>query len=637
MSQITIAFPDGRSQEYPAGIKASEILAGLGGRIAREAIAAKLDGEVRDLERPLEKSGRLLFLTADSPEGMDVFWHSAAHVMAHAVKALFPQAQFAFGPPVAEGFYYDISLADSLTPEDLARIEAKMAEIVAADYPFVREEMDKEAALRLFRERHEEFKVQQIERLGEPPSIYRDGDFIDLCRGPHLPSTGLVKHFKLLSIAGAYWLGDEKNPMLQRIYGVAYPKKSQLEEYLLRIEEAKKRDHRRLGRDLDLYSVNDEIGPGLILWHPKGGFIRYKIEEFWREEHLKNGYEFVYTPHIARLDLWRTSGHLDFFKENMYSQMEVDEQLYQVKPMNCPFHLQIFRSQTRSYRDLPIRWAELGTVYRYERSGVLHGLMRVRGFTQDDAHHFCRPDQLDAEIDQLLGFTLFMLRSFGFTEFDIYLSTRPEHYVGSLENWERATAALAAGLEKAGIAYQIDPGEGVFYGPKIDIKIKDSLGRTWQCSTIQVDFNEPERFDLNYIGQDGKEHRPIMIHRALLGSLERFFGVMIEHYAGAFPLWLAPTQVVVVPITEKQHDFAHQVQRELAAAGLRATVDDRSEKVGYKIREAETQKIPYMLVVGQKEADQNLVSVRKHREGDSGQAAVAAVIAEIVAKVSAKA
>ncbi len=634
---ITLTFPDGRSREYPEGIKSSELVAELGGRIAREAIAAKLDAEVLDLSRPLTRGGRILFLTADSPEGMDVFWHSAAHIMAHAVKQLYPEAQFAFGPPVEEGFYYDIDVKSSFTPEDLQRIEEKMAEIVKADHPFVREEMDKDEALRLFRELKEGYKLQQIERLGEPPSIYRDGDFIDLCRGPHLPSTGHVRYFKLLSVAGAYWLGDEKNPMLQRIYGVAYPKKSQLDDYLLRIEEAKKRDHRRLGRELDLYSINDEIGPGLILWHPKGGFIRYKVEEFWRQEHLKNGYEFVYTPHIARLDLWNTSGHLGFFKENMYSPTEVDEQLYQIKPMNCPFHLQIFRSQTRSYRDLPIRWAELGTVYRYERSGVLHGLMRVRGFTQDDAHHFCRPDQLDAEIDMLLEFTLFILRSFGFSEFEIYLSTRPEHYVGTPENWERATDALRAGLEKAALNYQIDPGEGVFYGPKIDIKIRDSIGRTWQCSTIQVDFNEPERFDLTYVGQDGKEHRPIMIHRALLGSLERFFGVMIEHYAGAFPLWLAPTQVRVLPITENQHDYARKIMDQLIAAGIRAELDDRSEKVGYKIREAETQKIPVMLVVGQKEAEQNKVSVRKHREGDCGLAEIPAVISEIQEKVLAKA
>ncbi len=636
MSEITIVFPDGKEKSYPQGTKPQDIAAELGGRIAREAIAAKLNDQVIDLMRPIAENGRIVFLTAESAEGMDVFWHSAAHVMAHAVKSLYPDAKFAFGPPVAEGFYYDIHVEQAFTPEDLLRIEEKMAEIVAADHPFVRQELSKEEALKIFSQRQETFKIEQIERLGEPPSIYSDGDFIDLCRGPHVPSTGFIRYFKLLSVAGAYWLGNEKNPMLQRIYGIAFPKKSQLDDYLLKLEEAKKRDHRRLGKELDLYSVNDEIGPGLILWHPKGGFIRYKVEEFWRQEHISNGYEFVYSPHIARIALWRTSGHLDFFRQNMYSPMEVDEQQYLIKPMNCPFHLHIYKSQTRSYRDLPIRWAELGTVYRYERSGVLHGLMRVRGFTQDDAHLFCRPDQLDAEIDRVLAFSLHMLRSFGFSEFDVYLSTRPENYVGELENWDRATEALRTGLEKAKVPYQIDPGEGVFYGPKIDIKIKDSLGRTWQCSTIQVDFNEPERFDIKYIGQDGKEHRPIMLHRALLGSLERFFGVMIEHYAGAFPVWLAPTQAMVLPITEKQHEYAAKVVEQLRAAGIRAELDDRSEKVGYKIREAETLKIPYMLVIGQKEADQNQVSVRKRREGDSGLAEIPAVIAEILEKVAAK-
>lgn len=636
MADITIVFPDGKEKNYPQGTKPQDIAAELGGRIAREAIAAKLNDQVIDLMRPIPENGRIVFLTAESAEGMDVFWHSAAHVMAHAVKTLYPDAKFAFGPPVAEGFYYDIHVEQAFTPEDLLRIEDKMAEIVAADHPFVRQELSKEEALKIFSQRQETFKIEQIERLGEPPSIYSDGDFIDLCRGPHVPSTGFIRYFKLLSVAGAYWLGNEKNPMLQRIYGIAFPKKSQLDDYLLKLEEAKKRDHRRLGKELDLYSVNDEIGPGLILWHPKGGFIRYKVEEFWRQEHISNGYEFVYSPHIARIALWGTSGHLDFFRQNMYSPMEVDEQQYLIKPMNCPFHLHIYKSQTRSYRDLPIRWAELGTVYRYERSGVLHGLMRVRGFTQDDAHLFCRPDQLDAEIDRVLAFSLHMLRSFGFSEFDVYLSTRPENYVGELENWDRATEALRTGLEKAKVPYQIDPGEGVFYGPKIDIKIKDSLGRTWQCSTIQVDFNEPERFDIKYIGQDGKEHRPIMLHRALLGSLERFFGVMIEHYAGAFPVWLAPTQAMVLPITEKQHDYAARVVEQLRAAGIRTELDDRSEKVGYKIREAETLKIPYMLVIGQKEADQNQVSVRKRREGDSGLAEIPAVIAEILEKVAAK-
>ncbi|MDZ7372036.1 MAG: threonine--tRNA ligase [candidate division KSB1 bacterium] len=627
MAKISIRFPDGKEKSYESGITGRDILMEIGGKLAREALALKLNNKLFDLSRPLNESGDLLFLTFDSREGKEIFWHSSAHIMAHAVKELFPQAKFAFGPPVEEGFYYDIDLGHSLTPEDLVKIEAKMAEIVAADRPFIREEMSVEEALRLFKERGEDYKVEQIERLGEPPSIYREGDFIDLCRGPHLPSTGYVAAFKLLSVAGAYWLGDEKNAQLQRVYGISFPKKSLLDEYLFRLEEAKRRDHRRLGKELDLFTIQDEAGPGLVLWHPKGAFIRYKIEEYWKQRHLEAGYEFVNSPHIARKTLWGISGHLDFFSENMYSPMQVDEQEYLVKPMNCPFHLLIYRSKTRSYRDLPFRWAELGTVYRYERSGVLHGLMRVRGFTQDDAHIFCRPDQLDDEVFKLIDFSTGMLRTFGFESFDVYLSTRPEKYVGTLENWERATEALRKGLDASGIPYQIDPGEGVFYGPKIDIKIRDSIGRSWQCSTIQVDFNEPERFDIHYVAQDGQRHRPIMIHRALLGSLERFFGVLIEHYAGAFPLWLAPVQVVVMPITDQQHDYAAQVTEQLKAAGLRTELDDRNEKIGYKIREAETQKIPFMLILGKKEFETQTVAVRKRHEGDKGSMTLSEFIA----------
>ncbi|HPI72246.1 MAG TPA: threonine--tRNA ligase [bacterium] len=632
MAEITVTFPDGKTKQYPAGVRVRDILSEINGRISREAIAAKYDERWLDLSAPLTSDGKLVFITADSAEGMNIFWHSSAHVMAHAIKSLFPQAKFAFGPPVEDGFYYDVDIARPLTPEDLQAIEKKMAEIVKADLPFVREDLDKAEALKLFKSLGETYKLEQIERLNEPPSIYREGDFVDLCRGPHLPSTGAVKYFKLLSVAGAYWLGDEKNPMLQRVYGVAFSKKAQLDEYLLRLEEAKKRDHRRLGKELDLYSINEEIGAGLILWHPKGAFIRYKIEEFWKQEHLKAGYEFVNTPHIARANLWSTSGHLDFFHENMFSPMVVDEVEYLIKPMNCPFHLQIYKNSMRSYRDLPLRWAELGTVYRYERSGVLHGLLRVRGFTQDDAHLICRPDQLDAEISRVLDFCLYMLRSFGFESYDVYLSTRPANAVGTVENWQIATEALKNALERAQVEYQVDPGEGVFYGPKIDIKIRDRLGRTWQCSTIQVDFNEPERFDITYIGQDGNRHRPIMLHRALLGSLERFFGVLIEHYAGAFPLWLAPVQAIVLPITEKQAEYGRTVFETLHQQGLRVQLDDRSEKVGYKIREAETQKIPYMLVLGQKEVDTNTVSLRKHKEGDCGVHSVQSVVDEIKEK-----
>lgn len=618
MPNIDIQFPDGKVVQYPVGIRPLDIVEKIGGRLAKEALAAKFNDQVIDLTRPLEDSGSLLFLTIQDKEGREVYWHSSAHVMAHAVKELFPEAKFAFGPPVEEGFYYDIYVEKAFTPDDLEAIEKKMAEIIQANEPFQRDELSADEAIDLFRRLKEDFKVIQVERLGEPPSVYKEGNFVDLCRGPHLPATGYVKYFKLLSVASAYWLGDEKNQSLQRIYGVSYPKKSMLDDYLHRMEEAKKRDHRRLGRELDLFSINDEVGPGLVLWHPKGAFIRHKIEEFWRERHLRAGYEFVNSPHIARANLWSTSGHLDFFSENMFAGMDVDEMQYLVKPMNCPFHLQIYKTQTRSYRDLPYRWAELGTVYRYERSGVLHGLMRVRGFTQDDAHIFCRPDQLDDEVDKLIDFSIGMLRSFGFEEFDVYLSTRPENFVGTVDNWDVATDSLRRGLEKSRIDYTVDPGEGVFYGPKIDIKIRDSIGRSWQCSTIQVDFNEPERFDINYIGPDGERHRPIMVHRALLGSLERFFGVLIEHYAGAFPLWLAPVQVVVLPITDDQHQYAAQIEGVLKSKGIRSHLDLRNEKIGYKIREAETQKVPYMLILGQKEVEAGTVSVRKQKVGDLG-------------------
>ncbi len=618
MEAITITFPDGKSKQYEKGIRPQQILQELGGRLAKETIAAQINDTKIDLHRPIHQDGNLEFITFETDTGRDIFWHSSAHVMAHAIKAAFPKAKFAFGPPVENGFYYDVDLDKSLTPEDLDAIEQKMQEIVKANQPFERQDLQLDEAIQLFRSLNEDYKVEQIERMGEPPSVYKEGDFYDLCRGPHVPSTGYIRYFKLLNIAGAYWLGDEKNQQLQRIYGVSFPKKSQLEEYLKLLEEAKKRDHRRLGKELDLFSIHDEIGPGLVLWHPKGAFVRHKIEEYWKDQHLQAGYEFVNTPHVAKLDLWETSGHVDFFAENMFSPMEMDELKYMVKPMNCPFHLMIYKNEAKSYRDFPIRWAELGTVYRYERSGVLHGLLRVRGFTQDDAHIFCRPDQLDDEITRVLTFSLNMLRAFGFEQFDVYLSTRPEKYVGTIENWDRATEALRLGLERTGTEYEIDDGEGVFYGPKIDIKIRDVLGRSWQCSTIQVDFNEPERFNLTYIGEDGNKHQPIMVHRALLGSLERFFGVMIEHFAGAFPVWMAPVQVQILPITDKQHEYARAVHERLLKEGIRSVLDDRSEKVGYKIRQAATLKIPYMLIIGEKEVESMQVAVRKRFEGDLG-------------------
>jgi threonyl-tRNA synthetase len=489
-------------------------------------------------------------------------------------------------------------------------------------------ELPRAEAVKLSKERGEAYKAEIIDTMIQDPmiSLYKQGDFIDICEGPHLPSTGYVGAFKLLSSAGAYWRGDERNPMLQRIYGTSFPTMEALKAHLDKLEEIKRRDHRKLGKELDLITIQDEIGPGLVLWHPKGALVRLLIENFWREQHLKAGYELVYSPHVARLDLWKTSGHVDYYRDNMFATMKVENSEYQLKPMNCPFHIMIYKSHLRSYRDLPIRYGELGTVYRYERTGVLHGLLRVRGFTQDDAHLFCRPDQIEAEVSRVLDFTFFILRTFGFSEFEVYVSTKPEKAVGSAENWAQATAALEAALKSRGVAYQVDPGEGVFYGPKIDIKIKDVLGRSWQCSTVQVDFNNPERFELAYTGEDGRTHRPIMIHRALMGSIERFFGILVEHYAGAFPTWLAPVQALVLSITDKQQAYAETVTSQLRAAGVRADADLRNEKIGFKIREAEKARVPFMLVVGDREMQGGTVSVRGRSKADLGSMPVPAVI-----------
>jgi threonyl-tRNA synthetase len=556
-------------------------------------------------------------LTIESPNVLEMYRHSVSHVMAHAVKELFPDAKFAIGPAIKDGFYYDFDIAEPFKPEDLPKIEKKMQQIIKKQHKFERREMPRTEAIELFKNMGETYKVEMIEELeDETVSLYEEGGFIDLCRGPHLPDTGKIKAFKLLSIAGAYWRGDEKNKMLQRIYGTAFGNKESLQEHLDWLEEIKKRDHRRLGRELDLFSMNDEIGPGLILWHPNGAIVRNVIEDFWRSEHVKSEYKMIFSPHIAKLELWNKSGHTDFYSENMYSPMEVDGVPYEVKPMNCPFHIYVYKNSLRSYRDLPIRYAELGTVYRYERSGVLHGLLRARGFTQDDAHIFMTEDQLDEEIQKVIDFTLFILNTFGFEDFEIYLSTRPEKSVGSDEHWQSATAALEKALKAKSIKYMEDPGEGVFYGPKIDIKVKDSLGRSWQCSTIQVDFNLPERFDVTYRGKDGATHRPIMIHRALMGSIERFFGVLIEHYAGVFPLWLTPTQVSVLTITENHMDYAKKIKSGLLAAGIRAETDLDNEKIGYKIRQATVRKVPYLVIIGDKEIEGNIITVRK-RSGEN--------------------
>ncbi|MDP6735766.1 MAG: threonine--tRNA ligase, partial [Nitrospinaceae bacterium] len=491
--------------------------------------------------------------------------HSTAHLMAQAVKQLYPETQVTIGPVIEDGFYYDFYRETPFVPEDLEKIELRMKEIAAGNLGIVRQELPRDDALKLFDELGEPFKREVIDEIdsGDAISVYTQGEFTDLCRGPHVDNTRVLKSFRLLHTSAAYWRGDERNKVLQRIYGTAWNTDKELRVYLKRLEEAKKRDHRKLGKELDLFSVTDEVGPGLILWHPKGSRVRCIVEEFWKDEHFKNGYEMVYSPHAARVDLWKTSGHMDFYKDNIFSPMDIEGREYVMKPMNCPFHIQIYKSRLRSYRDLPIRFAELGTVYRYERSGVLHGLLRVRGFTQDDAHLFCRPSQIEEEIVKVLDLILFILKSFGFNEYKVYLSTRPDKFVGSEEGWEKATSALSQALEKSELDYEVDPGEGVFYGPKIDIKIKDSLNRFWQVSTVQVDFNLPERFDINYVEEDGQRHRPIMLHRALMGSLERFFGCLVEHYAGAFPLWLAPTQAVLLPITDQHNDYADEVFRQL--------------------------------------------------------------------------
>jgi len=535
--------------------------------------------------------------------------HSASHVMAEAVLSMFPEARLGIGPPIENGFYYDFELPRPLTIDDLPVIEERMRVSVAANHPFEHFEVSKEEARRMFAE--QPYKLELIEGIeDETVSIYRHASFTDLCSGPHVPTTGQIGAFKLTSVAGAYWRGDEHRPMLQRIYGALFETEEELADFLRRQEEAQRRDHRRLGRELDLFSFHEEYGPGLVYWHPKGGRVRAIIEEFWRQEHYRAGYELVYTPHIGRSTLWETSGHLSFYADNMYSPMDIDGQDYYIKPMNCPFHVQIYRTQIRSYRDLPMRLAELGTVYRYERSGVLHGLTRVRGFTQDDSHIFCTPDQVESEIQRVVEFVLFMLRTFGFEDFQAFVSTRPEKAVGPEERWQQATQALMRTVDALGLTYDIDEGGGAFYGPKIDIYVKDALGRPWQLSTVQFDFNLPERFGITFVGEDGREHQPYMVHRALFGSMERFFGVLLEHLGGAFPLWLAPVQAIVIPIADRHVEYAIEVADDMRAEGLRVEVDDRNERMNAKIRDAQLQKVPYMLVVGDKEVAEKAAAVR---------------------------
>ena len=614
---IKIKLPDGSVKDVPRGTTALEVAKSIGPRLAEAALVARTNGDLIDLTKPLEKDTELRILTSKDPEALEVFRHSSAHLLAAAVLELFPETKLGHGPPTADGFFYDFLRAEKFTPEDLEKLEKKMAELVAQDIPYAREWLPRGEGLEKFKGEGDFMKCHFIEQFTAPEekiSIYRTGKFTDFCRGPHIPSTGRIQAFKLLSVAGAYWLGDEKNPQLQRIYGTSFYSKKELDAYLNRLEESKKRDHRVLGKQLDLFSIQELAGPGLIFWHPKGGIIRKTMEDWLREEYLKRGYSLVYTPHVFRVDLWKTSGHEGYYAQNMFAPMELDDANYRVKPMNCPGHILIYKDALRSYRDLPVRLGELGTVYRYERSGVMHGLLRVRGFTQDDAHIFCTPQQIEDEIVACIEFARAVLETYGFTEYTAELSVWDEKdrksYAGSDENWALAIGSLEKALKRANIAYKTMPGEAVFYGPKIDIKLVDAIGRPWQLSTVQFDFTLPERFKLEYVAEDGTRKQPLMVHRALYGSIERFFGVLIEHYAGAFPVWLAPVQAVVIPISERHAEYGNQVAAQLKAAGVRVEVDARNEKMNAKIREHAMQKVPYLLVVGDKEAANGHVNVR---------------------------
>ncbi|MFB3775970.1 MAG: threonine--tRNA ligase [Bryobacteraceae bacterium] len=643
MSSITITLPDGSRQSLPAGITPLDVARSISKRLAEEAIVARVNGELYDLSRPLESDATLQILTSKDPETLDVYRHSAAHLLAAAVLELYPETKLGIGPATDTGFYYDFQRDTPFTPEDLEKIEAKMAELRARNLPYERKLTPKAEGLRKYAERGETMKCELIEeRAGEVFSEYTLGPrFVDFCRGPHVPSSSYIKAFKVLSLAGAYWRGDEKGAQMQRIYGAAFFSQKDLDAYLRQLEEAKKRDHRKLGKELDLFSIQDLAGPGLIFFHPKGGLVRKLLEDWMREQCLARGYSLVCTPHVARADLWKTSGHYNFYSENMFSRIELDDAEYQLKPMNCPFHILIYQDKLRSYRDLPVRMAELGTVYRYERSGVMHGLMRVRGFTQDDAHIFCTPEQIEDEIANCLGFAADVLKTFGFEEYEAELSTwdngKSGKYDGTPDQWQLAEGALQRAADRLKLKIKVMPDEAAFYGPKIDVKLVDAIGRKWQLSTVQFDFNLPKRFNLEYIAEDGKAHQPLMVHRALYGSVERFFGILLEHYAGAFPVWLAPVQAVVLPITDRNVEYGRQVVERLKKEGIRATLDDRSEKVNLKIREAQLQKIPYMLVIGDREVESGAVAVRSRKHGDLGARAVEDFVAEIRKLIDSKA
>ncbi|MBV9146531.1 MAG: threonine--tRNA ligase [Acidobacteria bacterium] len=633
---MKITLPDGSARDVPRGTTAYEIAKSISPRLADAALAAKLNGKVVDLGRPIEENAELRILTDKDPESLEVFRHSTAHVMATAVTELFPETKLGHGPPTESGFFYDFYRPTPFTPEDLQKIEQRMQEVVERDEKFVRECVPRDEALRRYEAEGDWMKVHFIQKHTEGDgkvSFYRNGRFVDFCRGPHVPNTGKIKAFKLLGIAGAYWLGDEKNQQLQRISGTSFFSKKDLEQYLNAIEEAKKRDHRVLGQQLDLFSIQELAGPGLIFWHPKGGIIRKEMEDWMRAEYLRRGYSLVFTPHVMRTDLWKTSGHSGYYAQNMFTPMELDDAEYQLKPMNCPGHILIYQNTLRSYRDLPVRLGEFGSVYRYERSGVMHGLLRVRGFTQDDAHIFCTPEQIEDEIVGCIDFALAVLKTYGFDKYEVELSiwdpNDPGKYIGSKENWEQAIRSLEKAMQRRDIPYKTIPGEAAFYGPKIDVKLVDAIGRLWQLSTVQFDFTLPERFKLEYVAEDGTRKQPLMVHRALYGSIERFFGVLIEHYAGNFPVWLSPVQVVMIPISERHAGYAEQVAEELKAAGVRVHVDARNEKMNAKIREHTLQKVPFLLVVGDKEAEAGEVSVRVRGKGDEGKTTTVAFVARI--------
>lgn len=624
MSQITITLPDGSQKEVAPGTPPIEIARSISQRLADDAVVARVNGDLVDLSRPITTDASLSILTTKNAEAIEVYRHSTAHLLAAAVLELFPETKLGIGPPTDAGFYYDFERDSPFTPEDLEKIEAKMWEIQARDYPYQRVMTNKAEGMKKYGAEGAWMKCQLIdEKADEWFSEYTLGPhFIDFCRGPHVPSTKRIKAFKLLQVSGAYWKGDEKGARLQRIYGTAFFTKKELDDYLHQIEEARKRDHRKLGKELDLISIQELAGPGLIFWHPKGGLIRKQLEDWMRDQYLARGYSLVYTPHVGRWQLWETSGHANFYAENMFDRMELDDAEYQLKPMNCPFHILIYKDRLRSYRELPVRLGELGTVYRYERSGVLHGLLRVRGFTQDDAHIFCTPDQIEDEIVNCLQFAVDVLQTFGFDKYECEVSTwdggASGKYDGSPEQWQLGERALANACTRLKIDAKVMTDEAAFYGPKIDVKLVDAIGRKWQLSTVQFDFTLPRRFELEYIAEDGKAHQPLMCHRALYGSVERFFGILVEHYAGAFPVWLAPVQVVVLPIADRHFEYARKVEQRLAAEGFRVEVDDSKEKVNNKIRIAQNQKVPYMLVVGDREAEQGTVSVRNRRHADQG-------------------